>query len=86
MIVNFYRLYGNIFFTLDECIKNAVYFANTHEDLTRTADFRIPCDVPLTDRQARAWFKQNFPKYEIHKVNKHYHTEVRERDGDVAGD
>ena len=29
MIINFYRLYGTIFYTIDDHKKDAVYFSNT---------------------------------------------------------
>lgn len=75
MIINFYRLYGIIFYTIDEESIKCIYNANTHEDLTRRHDYHIETDQFLTDRQAREWFKEHYPNFEIHKVNKHYHTE-----------
>lgn len=86
MIVNFYRLYGRIFYTINKYKRDTVYFANTHDDLIEKSDKYIPSDNVLTDRQARNWFKEHYPNYEIHKIDKHYHTELRERDGDVRGD
>ena len=75
MIINFYRLYGNIFYTIDEKPIKCVYNANTHENLAWRQGYRIETDQLLTDRQAREWFKEHYPNYEIHKINKHYHTE-----------
>ena len=77
MVINFYRLYGIIFYTIDKEPIKCIYNANTHEDLARAQryDYRIEADYPLSDRQAREWFKEHYPNLEIHKINKHYHTE-----------
>lgn len=74
-VINFYRLYGNIFYTIDEEPIRCIYNANTHEDLAQRHDYRIETDQFLSDRQAREWFKEHYPNFEIHKINKHYHTE-----------
>lgn len=77
MVINFYRLYGNIFYTIDEKPIKRIYNANTHEDFAQALryDYRIETDQFLTDRQAKEWFKEHYPNFEIHKINKHYHTE-----------
>lgn len=87
MIINFYRLYGVIFYTVDVYEISTIYYANTTEDYqTRfQRDRHIPSSKPLTDRQAKEWFKTNYPDYKIHKVDKHFHTQVRMH-GDRMGD
>lgn len=77
MIINFYRLYGTIFYTIDNHKKDTVYFSNTSEDFNRKFDCGeyIPTETRLTDKEAREWFKEHYPDCEIHKVDKHYHTE-----------
>lgn len=87
-VINFWRLYGRIFYTIDNCKIKRVAFANTHYNYaSRMEDTPyIPSDVCLTDRQAREWFKEHYPDYEINKVNKHWHQTLRNRDGERTGD
>lgn len=87
LIVNFYRLYGTYFFTINTYKVTAVYYANTTEDYINrlNRDNFIPSDHSLTDKEARAWLKKNYPHCEIHKVDKHYHTEWHAKE-DRMGD
>ena len=86
MIINFYRLYGIIFFTIDEEKIKCVYNANTHDDLSRQRGIHyIDTNEAMTDHQAREWFKRRYPNYKVNKINKHYHTEYRSN-GDRWGD
>lgn len=82
MVVNFYRLYGTIFYTIDDHKKDAVYHRNTSEDMAKIKENYIPSETRLTDRAARQWFETNFPGCEIHKIDKHYHTTWRDCGGD----
>lgn len=92
MVVNFWRLNGVVFYELThdevmDCVRNA----NTSEDLSVMLEQvdHIPESVSekFTDRQARLWFKRVFPWAEvINKVDKHFHTEWRDKDGDKFGD
>ena len=85
MVINFYRLYGFIFYTIDKEPIKCVYNANTHEDLARRHDYRIETDQFLSDHQAKEWFKEHYPNFKIHKINKHYHTEQHFKE-DKMGD
>jgi len=87
MVINFYRLYGTIFYYFDIKADNTVYFSNTDEDFNRKLDYAayIPAETRLTDKEARAWFKEHYPDCEVHKVDKHYHTEQHYKE-DRIGD
>lgn len=88
MVINFYRLYGRIFYSVNNSKSKFVIFANTHSDYASRIEnnLYIPSDVCLTDKQAREWFKEHYPDCEINKVNKHWHQTLRNRDGERVGD
>lgn len=88
MVVNFFRLYGKIFYTLDENVKKEVSFANTSNDLEYLLQTKlsIPIERKLTDKEARIWFANNYPDCEVNKIDKHFHFSNRSNDGDVLGD
>ena len=86
-IINFYRLYGTIFYSINKTKLDTVYFANTSDDYNTRLQMEkyIPSNYRLTDGEARKWFKENYPNYIINKVNKHYHTEYHSN-GDKMSD
>ena len=86
-VINFYRLYGTIFYTIDKTVLDTVYYANTSDDYNFRLQVKryIPSNHKLTDSEARKWFMENYPNYIINKVNKHYHTEYHSN-GDKMSD